>query len=73
MAVFHTIRKLKNSKRSEIATNSYMSDSNGSETNPIVNNHEINIDNESKTRIPSQKKLNEQIRNHGSLVALVIK
>ena len=56
MAVFHTIRKLKNSKSSEIDTNSYMSDSNGSKTNPIVNNHEINIDNESKTRVPSQKK-----------------
>ena len=41
-----------------------MSDSNGSETNPIVNNHEIIIDNESKTRNPSQKEVDEQIRNY---------
>ena len=53
MPVFYRIPGLGNGRRNERTTNSDMSESNNSESNPIMSAHWNNTDNESKNTHPN--------------------
>ena len=63
MPAFDTVRESRSEKKYETATNTNLSESNSSETKPIMNAHLDDIKNESEARIPTQEEVDEQIRN----------